>query len=126
MDHLSADLCLENETSDAKTSTSKRRTVGKKGKKAPPRKKKSNTEYGYHFIAYVPAGGYVWELDGLQYKPRRLGKLSATVPCKYSMGLANSAHQITFPVLVIGQVWQDHRFKAECFNMKRVSSPSTF
>ncbi|RBQ75199.1 hypothetical protein FVER14953_05038 [Fusarium verticillioides] len=78
MDHLSADLCLENEASDAKTSTSKRRTVGKKGKKAPPRKKKSNTEYGYHFIAYVPAGGYVWELDGLQYKPRRLDHVPDT------------------------------------------------
>ncbi|KAF5605163.1 ubiquitin carboxyl-terminal hydrolase isozyme L5 [Fusarium pseudocircinatum] len=78
MDHLNADLCLENEVSDAKTSTSKRRTVGKKGKKAPPRKKKSNTEYGYHFIAYVPASGYVWELDGLQYKPRKLDHVPDT------------------------------------------------
>ncbi|PNP84402.1 hypothetical protein FNYG_02031 [Fusarium nygamai] len=78
MDHLNADLCLENEASDAKTSTSKRRTVGKKGKRAPPRKKKSNTEYGYHFIAYVPAGGYVWELDGLQYKPRKLDHVPDT------------------------------------------------
>ncbi|KAF5987824.1 ubiquitin carboxyl-terminal hydrolase [Fusarium bulbicola] len=72
MDHLNADLCLENEASDAKTSTSRRRTAGKKGKKAPPRKKRSNTDYGFHFIAYVPAGGYVWELDGLQYRPHRL------------------------------------------------------
>ncbi|KAG7417208.1 Ubiquitin carboxyl-terminal hydrolase ubh-4 [Fusarium oxysporum f. sp. rapae] len=72
MDHLNADLYLENEASDAKTSTSKRRPAAKKGKRAPPRKKKSNTEYGFHFIAYVPAGGYVWELDGLQYKPHKL------------------------------------------------------
>ncbi|KAF9762510.1 hypothetical protein IL306_003392 [Fusarium sp. DS 682] len=45
MDHLNADLFLENEASDAKTSTSKRRPAAKKGKRAPPRKKKSNTEY---------------------------------------------------------------------------------
>lgn len=122
MDHLNADLCLENEASDAKTSTSKRRTAAKKGKRVPPRRKRSNAEYGYHFIAYVPAGGYVWELDGLQYKPHKLGKLSATIPG----GLANFVHQIAFLILVIGHVWQDHRSKAECFNMKRVSSPSTF
>ncbi|KAG5769756.1 hypothetical protein H9Q72_003107 [Fusarium xylarioides] len=78
MDHLNADLCLENEASDAKTSSSKRRTAAKKGKRAPPRKKKSNTEYGYHFIAYVPAGGYVWELDGLQYKPHKLDHVPDT------------------------------------------------
>ncbi|KAF4456593.1 hypothetical protein F53441_1337 [Fusarium austroafricanum] len=75
MDHLNADLFLENEASEAKANKNKRRPVAKRGKRAPPRKNKTNSDYGFHFIAYVPAGGYVWELDGLQYKPHRLGRL---------------------------------------------------
>ncbi|KAM5352091.1 hypothetical protein ACJ41O_004814 [Fusarium nematophilum] len=71
MDHLNADLCLENEASEAKSSKTKKRAAPRKGRKAP-RKKKIQSEYGFHFIAYVPAGGYVWELDGLQSKPHRL------------------------------------------------------
>ncbi|KAF4335002.1 ubiquitin carboxyl-terminal hydrolase isozyme L5 [Fusarium beomiforme] len=78
MDHLNADLFLENEASDAKTSASKSRPAAKRGKRAPPRKKKAKTEYGFHFIAYVPAGGVVWELDGLQYKPHRLDRVPDT------------------------------------------------
>jgi ubiquitin carboxyl-terminal hydrolase L5 len=74
MDHLNADLFLENESSEAKSAANKRRSALKGGKRAPPRKKKTESDYGFHFIAYVPAGGYVWELDGLRYKPYRLGK----------------------------------------------------
>ncbi|KAF5003395.1 hypothetical protein FDECE_10052 [Fusarium decemcellulare] len=71
MDHLNADLALENEASEAKSSKARRRAAPKKGRKAP-RKKKVRSDYGFHFIAYVPAGGHVWELDGLQSKPHRL------------------------------------------------------
>ncbi|KAH7271994.1 hypothetical protein B0J15DRAFT_164448 [Fusarium solani] len=72
MDHLNADLCLENEISEAKTTKTRKRAAPRKGKRAPTRKKKVKSDYGFHFIAYVPAGGYVWELDGLQSKPNRL------------------------------------------------------
>ncbi|OBS22162.1 hypothetical protein FPOA_08498 [Fusarium poae] len=72
MDHLNADLFLENESSEAKSTANKKRSAPKGAKRAPPRKKKTDSDYGFHFIAYVPAGGYVWELDGLQYKPCRL------------------------------------------------------
>ncbi|KAF5677217.1 ubiquitin carboxyl-terminal hydrolase isozyme l5 [Fusarium heterosporum] len=75
MDHLNADLFLENEASGAKASANKRRAPPKKGCRATPRKKKPNSDYGFHFIAYVPAGDYVWELDGLQNKPNRLERL---------------------------------------------------
>jgi ubiquitin carboxyl-terminal hydrolase L5 len=74
MDHLNADLYLENEASDAMSKKAKKRATLKKGKKTAPRKRRVKPEYGYHFIAYVPAGGHVWELDGLKSKPRRLGK----------------------------------------------------
>ncbi|RSL67107.1 hypothetical protein CEP53_003134 [Fusarium sp. AF-6] len=72
MDHLNADLCLENEVSEANTTKTRKRAAPRKGKRAPARKKKVKSDYGFHFIAYVPAGGYVWELDGLQSKPNRL------------------------------------------------------
>lgn len=73
MDHLSADLSLENEASDSKkkrskTSAGSRKGEGQRGKNlAPP-------DTAFHFIAYVPADGQVWELDGLKAKPRRIGK----------------------------------------------------
>lgn len=79
MDHLNADLFLENEAMDAKASTNKRRAPTKRGSRALPRKSKANSDYGFHFIAYVPAGGYVWELDGLQKKPHRLGKYMSRI-----------------------------------------------
>lgn len=74
MDHLNADLCLENEVSDAKAKQAKKRATPKKEKKATRRKKKVSNEYGFHFVAYVPAGAHVWELDGLRSKPHKLGK----------------------------------------------------
>lgn len=64
LDHLNADLWLSNKAEDSKR---KKRTKGKKSKKGD--------ESGYHFIAYVPVNGYVWELDGLRARPAKLGRL---------------------------------------------------
>ncbi|CAM1503783.1 Fc.00g013740.m01.CDS01 [Cosmosporella sp. VM-42] len=77
MDHLNADLVLENDASDALAAKAvKKRAPPKKGKKAQGRSKKSTTEYGFHFLAYVPVGGFVWELDGLNNRPRKLDPIS--------------------------------------------------
>ncbi|KAF3175324.1 hypothetical protein TWF788_008437 [Orbilia oligospora] len=37
-----------------------------------------NTESAYHFIAYVPSGGSVWELDGLKRQPVEIGETDST------------------------------------------------
>ncbi|KAJ3481264.1 hypothetical protein NLG97_g7868 [Lecanicillium saksenae] len=71
MDCLNADLFLENEASDSKSQKHTPATRVMSRKKKP--KKRSGNDYGYHFIAYVPSGGFVWELDGLCGKPRKLG-----------------------------------------------------
>ncbi|KAI0969144.1 ubiquitin carboxyl-terminal hydrolase [Xylaria arbuscula] len=69
-DLLSEDLLLDNKYESAS-----------RVKKAPPKKKaktsrssKPDYEEGtYHYIAFVPVDGQVWELDGLESKPLSLG-----------------------------------------------------
>ena len=73
MDHLNADLFLENEASAATSRRTKRRAAPKKAR-SKARAKKAALEYGFHFVAYVPQDGCVWELDGLKLKPRKIGK----------------------------------------------------
>lgn len=77
MDHLNADLCLENEASEPKPKKSKTRTGDKKGKGKARKKKLENLSTAFHFVAYVPAEGCVWELDGLKTKPHKLGEPDA-------------------------------------------------
>lgn len=72
MDCLNADLFLENEASDTK---SRKRVPSRAMSRKKKSKKRSNNEYPYHFIAYVPSGGVVWELDGLRGKPQKIGSL---------------------------------------------------
>lgn len=74
MDCLNADLFLENESSTVKA---RKHAPSRSTSRKKKSKKTRGDEYGYHFIAYVPAGGYVWELDGLRTKPRKLGQLTS-------------------------------------------------
>jgi ubiquitin carboxyl-terminal hydrolase L5 len=82
MDHLNADLALQNEVSDAGSKKAKTKSTSKKGKKKGQSKVKASEEYGFHFVAYVPAGGLVWELDGLKTRPLRLGKNQKLSRCE--------------------------------------------
>ncbi|KAG5926135.1 hypothetical protein E4U42_003599 [Claviceps africana] len=72
MDHLNADLCLENDYDDAR-SEADRKNAATKVRRRSNKKKRASLEYGYHFIAYVPCDGLVWELDGLRSKPHEIG-----------------------------------------------------
>ncbi|KND93098.1 Ubiquitin carboxyl-terminal hydrolase isozyme L5 [Tolypocladium ophioglossoides CBS 100239] len=79
VDQLNTDLCLANEADAARLKPARKRAVPKKGRKqhqaVTSKKKKPSADYGFHFIAYVPAGGHVWELDGMRIKPRKIGAL---------------------------------------------------
>lgn len=81
MDHLNADLALENETNEPKPKKAKGGT--KKGSKGGGKaKKKAIEDFAFHFIGYVERDGYVWELDGLKTKPHKLG--TYTLDCLHT------------------------------------------
>lgn len=58
---LNTDLQLEN---NATMSQRQRKQISKRG---------NETDSAFHFIAFVPVGGQLWKLDGLDPQPRNLG-----------------------------------------------------
>ena len=66
---LNADLVLDHEVESAHKA-SKKRAGPQKGRGKALRRGEA---YAFHFIAYVEAGGAVWELDGMKPQPNRLG-----------------------------------------------------
>ncbi|KAI0157077.1 cysteine proteinase [Hypoxylon sp. FL1284] len=72
IDLIAEDLTLDNKYEDAQTTEKTQKKGGKVNRK---RKKKKSADSNYHYIAYVPVSGQVWELDGLNSKPRCLGPI---------------------------------------------------
>lgn len=55
-----------------------RRAEEAKKRKVKKRRKRvsfdrDDDESGFHFIAYVPAAGSIWRMDGMEAFPRRIG-----------------------------------------------------
>ncbi|KAI1463549.1 cysteine proteinase [Daldinia caldariorum] len=73
IDLLSEDLSLENKYEES-VQVKKRRTQKKSSRAA----RKKVAETNYHYIAYVPVNGQVWELDGFQAQPLCLGPVSGS------------------------------------------------
>lgn len=46
--------------------------------KRKPKKARYEADESFHFIAYVPVEGVLWELDGLRRQPVRLGLIPFT------------------------------------------------
>lgn len=68
LDLLNADLALAHEAKEAKK---------RKARPAKRRKTKPSTDAAFHFIAYVPVGDEVYQLDGLEKAPACIGKIGA-------------------------------------------------
>lgn len=64
MDMLNADLSLYNDMVATKA---------KAAAKSYSKKDVDTSEAGFHFIAFVPIGGNLWKLDGLERQPMNLG-----------------------------------------------------
>ncbi|KAI2634475.1 cysteine proteinase [Xylaria nigripes] len=75
-DLLAEDLSLENKFEAA---TKKRKSVPKKKRASRPSKRDYDSGT-YHYIAFVPVDGQVWELDGLESMPLCIGPPESTEP----------------------------------------------
>jgi ubiquitin carboxyl-terminal hydrolase L5 len=70
---LNANVCLQQESvkyEKAQKQRSAKKRTPPKGKKS----KKTESEEGFHYIAYVPVNGSVWRFDGLLQQPMNIGK----------------------------------------------------
>ncbi|KAL2185954.1 cysteine proteinase [Thermothelomyces heterothallicus CBS 203.75] len=78
LDLLDAALSLQNEVDNkekrARSSAAMRRQRKKRPKKERVKAGKSGDTPAYHFIAFVPVGQQVWQLDGLSSAPVCIGK----------------------------------------------------
>lgn len=101
LDLLNAALALENKVEDSKK---------KRAKTAARRKKGQEIEDAYHFVAYVPnhRDRSVWELDGLKFDPRFVGRFeegahwtSVTQPVIQEKMMEYEAGQLAFSLLAL-------------------------
>lgn len=60
MDILNSDLQLKGEVSS---------------RKRPKKESSDDADSSFHFIAFLPAMGQVWKLDGLERQPQAIGEL---------------------------------------------------
>lgn len=78
-DRMIVDLRLKEDKKIAEQE--KKRAAAAAKAKRPRKKAKIEEEYyedegtGFHFVAYVPAGGFLWRMDGMEPFPRKLGEL---------------------------------------------------
>lgn len=61
----------------SKSRPSSSHVVKKRKIKSKPSKSKSQQNDAYHFTAYIPAHGHVWELDGLRDEPLDISEIEA-------------------------------------------------
>ena len=74
IDLTSEDLLLDNKYEAYEKAKARKNQKRKAAKRtATSSKKKKAQETTFHYIAYVPVGGLVWELDGLETQPRCIG-----------------------------------------------------
>ena len=77
---MSVDLRLKEDAQAAAKKKKAQAQPSRKGKRRKGRRKKTMTvedddENGLHFVAYVPAHGKIWKLDGIERRPQTLGDL---------------------------------------------------
>ncbi|KAI0550948.1 cysteine proteinase [Xylaria curta] len=88
-DLLSEDLLLDNKLESA---TKRRARPEKKRQKTSNSSKRKDEPSAYHYIAFVPVDGQVWELDGLESLPLCLGPYAPDAPDDW-LNIASEAIQ---------------------------------
>ena len=77
LDMMNVDTRLKEDAIEA--AKKRKRVEQAKKRKGKKRRKRASfnredEENGFHFIAYVPAGGSVWRMDGMDAFPRQIGR----------------------------------------------------
>lgn len=79
---MTVDLKLKTDAQNAVRRKRAQSKPSRKGKKRKGQQKRTTAveeedeeENGFHFVAYVPAYGKIWKLDGLERWPQTLGDL---------------------------------------------------
>ena len=73
-DKMNVDLRLKQDVAAAEKK--KKAAIAKRPRKKVKEEEFDDGENGFHFVAYVPAGGIVWRMDGMERLPWKLGTLS--------------------------------------------------
>ena len=73
LDLLNAALALQNEVDTRKKRAKSSAKQKKKARREKTKADKSGGSSAYHFIAFVPVGQQVWQLDGLTSTPVCIG-----------------------------------------------------
>jgi len=98
-----------------------------------PRKKRKeeddlgDDDNGFHFVAYVPAGGFVWMMDGMERLPRKLGALSEgdswiamVLPALQAQWQTAAANALEFSLLSLTTMTDASNLEADRVKMERV------
>lgn len=99
LDLLNADLWLAQEA---------KKVIRKAARPTKRRKTKPSTDAAFHFIAYVPVGDEVYQLDGLEHAPACIGNVKADMdwtdvvrPFIESRMLQYESEQLSFNLLAL-------------------------
>jgi hypothetical protein len=105
-DKLHVDLRLKE---DAKSAAARKRAQNrKKGRKGRKKAKfDENDESGLHFVAFIPAMGQLWRLDGLEREPTSIGQIESedwlmmVVPVLEAQFNAAAMNELEFSLLSV-------------------------
>lgn len=110
----------------------KKREAEKNGSGARKRKRRKVTmdaddeENGFHFIAYAPALGSVWKMDGMEASPRKLGDIDeneswlfAAIADLQAQMHSAATSDVEFSLLSLVRKTQDGDSTAEAHEMGR-------
>lgn len=73
---MNVDMRLKDDVRGAKQRNAKKEKKTKESQFKDD--EEDENENGLHFIAYVPACGMVWKMDGMESRPESLGRLVKT------------------------------------------------
>ncbi|KAI0381119.1 cysteine proteinase [Hypomontagnella monticulosa] len=104
IDLISEDLALDNKYEESRK---KRKVTKTSSRSSRASRKQPVVDTSYHYVAYVPAGGQVWELDGLHFKPLCLGPATdswlETASVAIQERMMRNSEFSSFSLLAIGQ-----------------------